>query len=207
LSHLKTCEEIARTTLKSHVRMRDKMNQVEIGVQPPATIHAFQLAETVSEARRETVNKICANKPIQFLEPRCDKWIMDSRQWCRGSEVGSNTEIGNFAEQHHGLDKQQERIRVLFWMTCKNIRGEETLGIVCNGLLQTRSGKCSPRCRNPSRTLFSKSWLRRGSSVPMSRSSMPWTHPPTDTMRSKSTAIHQVRRRSSKSNASLGGAR
>lgn len=111
------------------------MNQVKVSVQSPATVHAFHLAETVSKPRWKTGNKFRAYKSIQFLEPGCDKRILDSGQRCRGSEVGSNGEVGNFTKQHHGLDKQQERVRVLFWMTCKNIRGEQTLWIVCNVLL------------------------------------------------------------------------
>jgi len=125
------------------------MNQVKIGVKPPAAVHAFQLAKTILKKRRETGNKFGGYKSIQFLKPGCSEWIQDSGQWCRGSEVGSNTEVGNFTEQHHGLDKQQERISVLSWMSSEDVWGEQTLGIVCNGLLQTRSGKCSPRCRNP----------------------------------------------------------
>ena len=115
------------------------MNQVEIRVEPPATVHAFQL-EPGFEARRQTGDKISGYKSIQFLKPRCNKWILDSRQWRRRTEVGSNAEVGNFTEQHHGLDKQQERIRVLLWMTRKDIRGEQTLRIVWNFLLQTKSG-------------------------------------------------------------------
>ena len=82
------------------------MNQVKIGVKPSATVHTFQLAETIFKARRETGDEICRYKSIQILKPGCSEWILDSGQWRRGSKVGSNTEVGNFTEQHHGLDKQ-----------------------------------------------------------------------------------------------------
>ena len=85
--------------------MRNKMNQVKIGVEAPSTVHAFQL-ESGFKALRQTRDKIPGYNPIQFLESGCNKWILDSRQWRRRSEVDSNAEVGNFTEQHHGLDKQ-----------------------------------------------------------------------------------------------------
>jgi hypothetical protein len=86
--------------------MGNKMNQVKVGVEPSATIHAFQLAETIFKTWWETGNKVRGYKSIQFLKPGCSEWILDPGQWCRGSEVGPNTEVGNFTEQHHGFDKQ-----------------------------------------------------------------------------------------------------
>jgi hypothetical protein len=85
--------------------MRNKMNQVKIGVEAPSTVHAFQL-ESGFEALRQTGDKIPRYNSIQFLESGCNKWILDSRQWRRRSEVDSNAEVGNSTEQHHGLDKQ-----------------------------------------------------------------------------------------------------
>jgi hypothetical protein len=40
------------------------MDQVKIGVEPSATVQAFQLAETTSKARWETGNEIRAYKSI-----------------------------------------------------------------------------------------------------------------------------------------------
>ena len=53
------------------------MNQVKIGVKPPATVHAFQL-EPGFKARRQASDEISGYKPIQFLEPGCDKRILYS---------------------------------------------------------------------------------------------------------------------------------
>lgn len=79
------------------------MNQVKIGVKPPATVYTFQFTETVPKARGETGNKIHAHESVHFLESGYNKWILDSRQWRRSSEVGSNTEVGDSTEEHHGL--------------------------------------------------------------------------------------------------------
>ena len=44
--------------------MWDKVNQVQIRVQPPATVHALQITDPVPKPRRETVDELHAYKPI-----------------------------------------------------------------------------------------------------------------------------------------------
>jgi hypothetical protein len=123
--------------------MGNKMDQVKIGVKTSATVHAFPFVKTFKTCRK-TANKFHRNKSVQFLEAGYQEWILDSRHR-RGSEVGSNTEVGNFTEEHHGLDEQEKRVCVVFWMICEDVRSDETLRIIQNGILERWSGIYSAR--------------------------------------------------------------
>ena len=54
------------------------MDQVKIGVKTPATVHAFQFAETGFKAWRETGNKVHGDKSVQLLESGYQKRILNS---------------------------------------------------------------------------------------------------------------------------------
>ena len=84
------------------------MNHKKIRVKPTATVHTFQLAKTAPEAWRKTGNEIHTQQPVQFLKPWNEKWILDSGRWGQSTEIRSDAKVGNFTEQHHSLDEQQE---------------------------------------------------------------------------------------------------
>ena len=51
----------------------------------------------------------------------------------------SDSKVSDFTEQHYDFDEQQERVGVHFGMICEDVRGEKTLGVVWNDLLECHS--------------------------------------------------------------------
>lgn len=139
------------------------MNHVEIGVK-----HTIFAQPEVFEVGRYALKKVNAYKLVKIFESWSLERILSFER--RGSQVGSGIVIGDTPKQHHGFQEEEEGVRICLRMLYEDIFRCQILGISCKVGL-TRHERRVRRRVDQTLTSCSKSKLRRGNSVPMSRSS------------------------------------
>ena len=175
------------------------MNHKQISIQPARIIQTKMLV-----TGRQFLKEVLTHELVKSSEFGILKGVLQLQWLC--PEVSPGVVIRDPSKQHNCLQEQYKGIGVGRRMTNEHILRCQVLGIAWHIRLRLCE-IVSKSHRIEGLTFSSKSISRKGNSVPMSRSSTPCSHPPTDTMRSNMIVIHHVLRLDSNSFESFGGAR